>query len=182
VQFFNHCYLRKALPYLLILSTLLFSCRSKKETTSNSPKKKSKELETLSTKLNLEVEKEDNFNLYQYVGEWLGTPHQLGSCQKSAIDCSCFVLQLYESVYGIKLPRTASEMFKQSNPIERNKLDEGDLVFFSIKSSKVSHVGIYLKQGWFAHVSTSKGVMINNLEEGYYQKYFTGGGRYGNRD
>lgn len=161
---------------------MLFSCRSKKETTSNSAKKKSKELEQLSTKLNLEVEKEDNFNLYQYVGEWLGTPHQLGSCQKTAIDCSCFVLQLYESIYGIKLPRTAAEMFKQSKRIEQHQLDEGDLVFFSIKSSKVSHVGVYLKQGWFAHVSTSKGVMINNLAEGYYQKYFTGGGRYGNRN
>lgn len=68
-------------------------------------------------------------------------------------------------------------MHKKSSSINQKNLTEGDLVFFKINSKKVSHVGVYLKQGWFAHVSTSKGVMINNLSEAYYDKHFTGAGK-----
>jgi cell wall-associated NlpC family hydrolase len=68
-------------------------------------------------------------------------------------------------------------MHKESKEIKSRDLSEGDLVFFKINAKKVSHVGVYLKEGWFAHVSTSKGVMINNLSEAYYQKHYTSSGR-----
>ena len=161
---------------LLFVATVLFgvSCRSKKQATEKPVK--NKEITALSKKLNLELTKKDNIKLYQFVADWLGTPHKLGACQKSAIDCSCFVALLYEQVYNKKLPRTAAEMDKQSKHVRKSNLEEGDLVFFKIKSSKVSHVGVYLKDGWFAHVSNSRGVMINNLEEAYYDRYYVGGG------
>ena len=54
---------------------------------------------------------------------------------------------------------------------------EGDLVFFRVNSKQVSHVGIYLMNNYFVHASTSKGVMISNLNEEYWQKYFEGIGR-----
>jgi cell wall-associated NlpC family hydrolase len=84
---------------------------------------------------------------------------------------------LHQQVYGKSLPRTADQMYKETKSIGTNNLTEGDLVFFNINSKKVSHVGVYLKEGWFAHVSTSKGVMINSLSEAYYQKHYTSAGR-----
>ena len=56
---------------------------------------------------------------------------------------------------------------------------EGDLVFFTSSRSKnkVAHVGIYLKNGKFIHSSTSKGVIVSNLNENYYTKHWISGGR-----
>jgi cell wall-associated NlpC family hydrolase len=50
----------------------------------------------------------------------------------------------------------------------------GDLVFFNIGARKLSHVGIYLGQDEFIHVSISDGVIISSLSEDYYKNHFTG--------
>lgn len=164
-----------------LMATLVFaSCKSKKNAVKNSAPKeeaKRKDYTEISKRLNFEVNRGDNIKLYSYVADWLGTRHKIGGCDKSGIDCSCFIRMVSESVYHAKLARTAADMQKQVKHIDKDELHEGDLVFFNIKSSKPSHVGIYLKKGWFAHVSTSKGVMINNLSEAYYDKYFSGAGR-----
>jgi lipoprotein Spr len=164
--------------FCVLILLILSSCKSKKGVSKTKKSEYSKkEYRELSEKLNLEIDKSDNIKLYKFVGSWLGVPHKFGSCSSSAIDCSCFVQLLHQQVYGKRLPRTAEQMFIETKSIGTNNLTEGDLVFFKINSKKVSHVGVYLKEGWFAHVSTSKGVMINSLSEAYYQKYYTSAGR-----
>jgi cell wall-associated NlpC family hydrolase len=164
--------------FCVLFLVTLASCKSKKGV-HQTPKTAftKKEYRALSEKLNLEINKSDNIKLYKFIGNWLGVPHKLGSCSNLAIDCSCFIQLLHQQVYGNKLPRTAADMQLDSKEINMKNLSEGDLVFFKINAKKVSHVGVYLKEGWFAHVSTSKGVMINNLNEAYYQKYYTSAGR-----
>ena len=61
--------------------------------------------------------------------------------------------------------------------MNKNHLKEGDLVFFETGGKGISHVGIFLKDGRFAHASSSKGVIVNGLEEAYYDKAYRGGGR-----
>jgi len=56
---------------------------------------------------------------------------------------------------------------------------EGDLVFFNTRGG-VSHVGVYLGDGYFVHSSSSAGVTINSLNESYYSRKFIGGGRIEN--
>jgi lipoprotein Spr len=166
--------------FMFIAAATVSSCKSKKATTHNSPvasQPARKEYKDLSEKLHLEIDKKDNIKLYQFVSEWLGVPHKDGGCDKRGTDCSCFVRMAYDHAYRIILPRNSAEMFKQSERIRQGELKEGDLVFFKIKSTKVSHVGVYLKDNWFAHVSSSKGVMINSLDEDYYQKYYVGAGK-----
>ncbi len=63
------------------------------------------------------------------------------------------------------------------NPLPKDELKEGDLVFFKIKSKSITHIGIYLGDNRFAHASTSRGVVISNLNEPYYSRYFYKGGR-----
>ena len=67
----------------------------------------------------------------------------------------------------------------RKNKIKKNKLQEGDLVFFhnGRKKKKATHVGIYLKNGKFIHASTSRGVIISRLNEDYWQKHWLSGGR-----
>ncbi|MES2560151.1 MAG: NlpC/P60 family protein [Bacteroidota bacterium] len=169
------------LVYLfLFVAFFAVACKSKKGTTVSKRKelsRKEREYKLLSEKLNLPLTDSDNVKLYSFVADWLGTPHQMGKCTKEAVDCSCYVRLMYEEVYGKTIPRSSKEMFDASSRLNNEELQEGDLVFFNIKTSKVSHVGVYLKEGWFAHVSTSKGVMINNLSEKYYAKYYLRGGR-----
>jgi lipoprotein Spr len=64
-----------------------------------------------------------------------------------------------------------------STPVSREELKEGDLVFFKINSRSITHVGIYLGNNRFAHASSSRGVVLSNLDEPYYKRYFYKGGR-----
>ena len=87
---------------------------------------------------------------------------------------------LYDRVFGIHIgARNSSEIYQLVEKIDPNELREGDFVFFRIRSrSRISHVGVYLGEKRFAHASTSKGVVISDLNDPYYKKYFAGAGRH----
>ncbi|GHE23484.1 hypothetical protein GCM10017764_04520 [Sphingobacterium griseoflavum] len=53
-----------------------------------------------------------------------------------------------------------------------DKLREGDLIFFSFGGKNIDHVGVYLHNNKFVHVSTRKGVIISNMKDSWYYKYF----------
>jgi murein DD-endopeptidase / murein LD-carboxypeptidase len=116
--------------------------------------------------------------LYGFIDEWYGTRYRMGGMDKKGIDCSAFVQRLYERVFNVNILRTAAEQFSFCNSVfNKNDLKEGDLVFFHIKTKRISHVGIYLMNDYFVHSSSSNGVMISNLNDKYWQKYFAGAGR-----
>jgi len=119
----------------------------------------------------------DNKDLIRAIDRWLGAPYRLGGCSKQGVDCSCFAQMIYAQVYGIALKRSSHEIFGDMRPVAAADLREGDLLFLKKPGGKISHVGIYLKQGKFAHVSTARGVIISSLQEEYYRKYFHAGGR-----
>jgi lipoprotein Spr len=118
-----------------------------------------------------------NASLKKEIESWLGTPYKYGGTTRQGIDCSAFCGQVYKNVYNITLGRSANDIYEQSKPVKKEDLREGDFVFFKINSSKVSHVGIYLSQNKFVHASTSRGVVISDLTDTYYTKYFFSGGR-----
>lgn len=111
------------------------------------------------------------------VDAWIGTPYRYGGCTKSGTDCSGFVQAVYESVYGIKLPRTSQAMYTSTEAVILEQLKTGDLVFFDYEGKGVSHVGICLDEKYFAHASTSKGVVISELRSAWHLKRFVRGGR-----
>ena len=71
----------------------------------------------------------------------------------------------------------ADDIRKDVTLIPRSELAEGDVVFFTNSKGRVSHVGIYLKDGLFAHASTSRGVIISRLDDKYWSAHFFKGGR-----
>jgi len=119
--------------------------------------------------------------LYNAGAQWLGVPHHMGGTTKRGIDCSGFVVLLYREVYGIKLARSSSDILKRNcRKVSRGQLKEGDLVFFQTGQGNrrtPNHVGIYLKNGRFIHVSTSLGVTVSQLDEPYYMRTWITGGR-----
>lgn len=126
--------------------------------------------------MNVNVEHLKNLKLLSFIEDWWGTHYRLGGNSKKGIDCSALMDKLADNVYGIELPRTAHEQYEASTRVDREDLKEGDLVFFGT-SNRISHVGMYLENGYFVHASSSKGVMISNLDESYFAKKYAGAGR-----
>ena len=117
-----------------------------------------------------------NGSLYSFIDKWLGSPHRLGGNKRSGIDCSGFVGMLYREVYGKDLPRTSRDMGGQVKRKYEKQLREGDLVFFSFGGRNIDHVGVYLHNNKFVHVSTRRGVIISDIKDSWYYKYFVRAG------
>ena len=117
--------------------------------------------------------KELNETLYKYIDAWMGSPHRMGGQSKDGIDCSGFVGLIYKEVYGKTLPRSSREMGEVVKRKYDDQLQEGDLVFFSFGGKNIDHVGVYLHNDRFIHVSTKQGVVISNLKDAWYYKYMT---------
>ncbi|MEJ5052989.1 C40 family peptidase [Sphingobacterium sp. MYb382] len=118
----------------------------------------------------------NNKQLYSFLDNWMGSPHRMGGGEKSGIDCSRFVGILYEEVYRKNLPRTSRDMGDQVKRKYERDLKEGDLIFFSFGGRDIDHVGVYLRNNKFVHVSTKRGVIISNIKDSWYYKYFVRAG------
>ena len=127
--------------------------------------------------LDAEVETVAQNTLLDVIESWWGTRYQLGGNDKSGIDCSAFTHVLYDTLFKINLPRTSRDQFAALVSVSPADMKEGDLVFFSSGSS-ISHVGFYLRNNKFVHASTSEGVTISSLNDGYWSRRFVGVGRY----
>lgn len=122
------------------------------------------------------VEALSNLGLLNFIEEWYGTPYRYGGSTKKGIDCSAFTLGLMNSVFKITIPRTVKEQYESTQRIDKSELRLGDLVFFNTRGY-ISHVGVYLFNNKFVHASTSSGVMISDLDDGYFSKKYMGAGR-----
>jgi cell wall-associated NlpC family hydrolase len=130
-----------------------------------------------STRLGYTLNGNENRALLSEVMEWLGTPYKYGGHTRQGIDCSGLVNHIYLKVYNINLDRSSINMARSIHKVNKSHLKEGDLVFFRINNNNISHVGIYISNNKFVHSSTSRGVIISDMDQEYYRKRFAFGGR-----
>lgn len=158
---------------------LLHSCGSSRAAKGDSSASYASIRSEYADRLNVSSSELEHIELYSTIDEWRGTPYRYGGQSKSGVDCSGFVGQVYREVYDKNLPREVEAIYEACDRTFRRKqkLEEGDLVFFDIKGGKTSHAGVYLKNGRFVHASSSSGVVISKLSNPYYRKHFHRGGR-----
>lgn len=103
---------------------------------------------------------------------WLGVPYKWGGEDRSGVDCSGLVRQVYMRASGglaYYKDRTAAGIKERSYPVYPPKA--GDVVLFRNKATgKWDHVGIYLWNGYFIHASSRAGKVI--LDHLYYSPYY----------
>ncbi len=114
--------------------------------------------------------------ILQTAAKYKGVPYKFGGTTPSAFDCSGYTMYVFKQ-NNVNLTRSADTQYKEGKFILKKDLKHGDLVFFQTYEKGASHVGIYAGQGNFWHASTSKGVMLSNLEESYWKSRYLGSRR-----
>lgn len=112
----------------------------------------------------------------QVIQDAKGTSYRAGGTTLSGFDCSGFTSYVFDQL-GLDLPRQSSTQFEAGTAVSRDEMRPGDLVFFNTNGRGVSHVGIYVGDGRFAHSSSSRGVTVSSLGESYYADRYLGAKR-----
>ena len=181
--------------YIVCLGMLFFfnSCKSSKRITSDKPSS-SKPATYISTKkipkiiLDSKPSKSfssnesdllnDNINsIIQKALSYKGTKYKYGGTSKSGMDCSGLMLMSFKSG-NINLPRTSIAQSKEGVEVSKSNVKKGDLLFFKTSGGqKINHVGLVVsvdnRDVKFVHSSSSRGVMISSLREGYWSNVFS---------
>ncbi len=106
-----------------------------------------------------------------------GAPYRNGGVDPSGFDCSGFVRYVYQQ-HGVAMPRETREQFRVGKRIDRDRLEAGDLVFFSTVAPGASHVGIMIGGDQFIHAPSERGVVrVESLGAQYWSTRYIGARR-----
>ena len=106
-----------------------------------------------------------------------------GSAPETGFDCSGFVRHVVADTLGLSLPRRSADISRVGQPVSKQELKPGDLVFFNTLRRAFSHVGIYLGENRFVHATSTGGsVRIDDMRERYWTARFNGARRVSGAD
>lgn len=100
----------------------------------------------------------------------IGTPYIYGSNDANAVDCSALIQQLFESA-GISLPRTTRDLASIGEPVSRESLRPGDLLFYRWKKHGL-HVAVYAGDGMVIHASPGERSVVLTLLNRTWRHHF----------
>jgi len=91
--------------------------------------------------------------------EQLGKRYRYAAASpERGFDCSGLVKYVFDA-FGVDLPHSAARIAREGEPVkaDTSSLRPGDLLLFGrARSSRISHVGIYVGEGKMIHASTGQ--------------------------
>ncbi len=169
------------IAFILLISFCLSSCKSAKR-----PKvitKKSEQTQTVSKPAS-KAPKTVDIASYDVVStiinnakEYNGVRYKYGGTTAKGMDCSGLIYVAFKEE-AIAIPRTSLAMSKKGTRISLDDVQKGDLLFFQTNKNKkvVNHVGLVVESlpGLieFIHSTSSKGVIISDLNQSYWRLAF----------
>ncbi|SFH65968.1 NlpC/P60 family protein [Collimonas sp. OK307] len=101
-----------------------------------------------------------------------------GNNPENGLDCSGLVRYVFKDAWGVNVPRTAAELSRSGEKVDKQDLKPGDLVFYNTLRRSFSHVGIYLGDNKFIHAPSTGGkVRIESMDLAYWKSRFNGARR-----
>jgi cell wall-associated NlpC family hydrolase len=172
----------KSLFYISVV-LMLSGCIAKKKTTYSKTQTvtvTSKEGDTISTTTTKKRKKNINQKADKVVEKAMafsGTRYKFGGTTKRGMDCSGLVyVALLEN--DISFPRVSHQMANEGKRIKLKEVEKGDLLFFKTSKSgkRINHVGLVVDVDGddirFIHSTSSRGVIVSSLREGFWNHSF----------
>ena len=162
---FSNCIVKKKTTYSKTRTVTVVSKEG--ETTTKSRKKREKKSE----------EESEADKIIATALAFSGTRYRFGGTTKKGMDCSGLVyVSLKEN--QIEFPRMSHEMAAKGKRIQLGSVKRGDLLFFKTKKrgKRINHVGLVVQvEGdniQFIHATSSRGVIVSSLREGFWNHSF----------
>lgn len=106
-----------------------------------------------------------------------GVRYKFGGTTTKGMDCSG-LLYVSFGEHDISLPRTSYHMAEKGERIQVKDIQKGDLLFFKTSKGfkRINHVGMVVgitnNEITFIHASTSRGVTVSSLRDGFWNQAF----------
>ncbi|MCM5662639.1 C40 family peptidase [Galbibacter mesophilus] len=165
----------KKVLLILLTATLIASCGSSKKSRTVSVEgspETNKEVRHKSKKASKEADK-----IIKTALSYNGTPYKYGGTTKRGMDCSGLIYTSFKE-NDVALQRASYMMATEGKKISLKHVEEGDLLFFTTNknSRRINHVGLVVsvkgKDIQFIHSTSSRGVLVSSLSEGYWNFAF----------
>lgn len=175
--------MKRILP-LLVLLMVIVGCKSSKKTVKSKPLSivvqpdiKESTSENPEFKATLETDRNLALEIVRTALSYSGTRYKYGGTTSKGMDCSGLVFVSFKQ-HDILLNRSSSEMASQGVEIKLNDVQKGDLLFFTTGKGRkrINHVGLVVavenNDVKFIHSTTSRGVLVSSIKEGYWNYAF----------
>lgn len=171
----------RKISYLFLLFCMANCGTAKKEITYSKPKKRIITVRASEEKTKPSKRKQKKFSKANSVINtaltFSGTKYKYGGTTKRGVDCSG-LLYVSFSEHDVQLPRASYQMALKGKKVKIKNVEKGDLLFFktSKRRKKINHVGMVVSikndEIKFIHASSSRGVIVSSLREGFWNNTF----------
>ena len=124
-------------------------------------------------------------NREKFVAEskkYVGCPYVYGATGPDSFDCSGLIYYSANQALGLQLPRTSKALYSFCRIVPKEKMEEGDLLFFKTNNTaSITHVGIYIGGSQFISAISdgpNSGVIISSLDQEYWKPKYVGCGQF----